>query len=48
MAGHTTDLGLAARALSALVEVTLAVDENSPCIDPACPVPDWGNVGADA
>ena len=28
-----------AAALTALVEVTLAVDENEPCIDPACSVP---------
>jgi len=28
-----------ARALVALVDVTLAVDENAPCIDAACPVP---------
>ncbi|MFT4470838.1 Cd(II)/Pb(II)-sensing metalloregulatory transcriptional regulator CmtR [Arthrobacter sulfonylureivorans] len=27
------------KALQALVEVTLAVDENKPCIDPACSVP---------
>lgn len=27
-----------ARALTALVEVTLAVDENAPCLDPACSV----------
>ncbi|RLP71532.1 ArsR family transcriptional regulator [Mycetocola manganoxydans] len=27
-----------ARALTALIEVTLAVDENAPCIDPACSV----------
>lgn len=26
-------------ALTALVDVTLAVDENMPCIDPACTVP---------
>ncbi|HIW46352.1 MAG TPA: metalloregulator ArsR/SmtB family transcription factor [Candidatus Yaniella excrementigallinarum] len=26
------------RALTALVETTLAVDENAPCIDPACTV----------
>ncbi|MGC4151750.1 MAG: metalloregulator ArsR/SmtB family transcription factor [Propionicimonas sp.] len=26
-------------ALTALVDVTLAVDENEPCLDPACPVP---------
>jgi DNA-binding transcriptional ArsR family regulator len=26
-------------ALSALVDVTLAVDENEPCIDPSCPIP---------
>jgi len=29
-----------ARALTSLVEVTLAVDESAPCIDPACSVPD--------
>lgn len=28
-----------AAALSALVDVTLAVDENEPCLDPACTVP---------
>ncbi|GGF45544.1 transcriptional regulator [Microbacterium sorbitolivorans] len=28
-----------AAALTALVEVTLAVDEHAPCIDPACQVP---------
>jgi ArsR family transcriptional regulator, cadmium/lead-responsive transcriptional repressor len=28
-----------ARALTALLEVTLAVDESAPCIDPACTVP---------
>lgn len=28
-----------AAALSALLEVTLAVDENQPCLDPACCVP---------
>lgn len=27
------------RALTALVDVTLAVDEEVPCLDPACPVP---------
>jgi DNA-binding transcriptional ArsR family regulator len=27
------------RALTALVEVTLAVDESAPCLDPACSVP---------
>ena len=47
-ASQSTDFALAARALSALVEVTLEVDENAPCIDPACPVPDCGNAGADA
>ena len=26
-------------ALTALVEVTLAVDEDAPCVDPQCPVP---------
>lgn len=28
-----------AAALISLVEVTLAVDENEPCVDPACSVP---------
>ena len=28
-----------ARALTALVEVTLAVDEQAPCLDPECSVP---------
>ncbi|MGN5240903.1 MULTISPECIES: Cd(II)/Pb(II)-sensing metalloregulatory transcriptional regulator CmtR [unclassified Rhodococcus (in: high G+C Gram-positive bacteria)] len=28
-----------ARSLSSLVEVTLAVNENAPCLDPACSVP---------
>lgn len=28
-----------AAALTALVDVTLAVDENEPCLDPACSVP---------
>ena len=27
------------RALTALVEVTLAVDASAPCLDPGCPVP---------
>lgn len=27
------------RALNSLLEVTLAVDESAPCIDPTCPVP---------
>jgi len=27
------------RALNSLLEVTLAVDESTPCVDPACPVP---------
>lgn len=31
--------GHLARALTALVDVTLAVDQNSPCIDAACTVP---------
>lgn len=26
-------------ALTALVDVTLAVDESAPCIDPTCPIP---------
>lgn len=28
-----------ARALTALVDITLAVDESAPCLDPACSVP---------
>ncbi|MEO9249244.1 metalloregulator ArsR/SmtB family transcription factor [Citricoccus nitrophenolicus] len=28
------------RALTALVDITLAVDESAPCLDPACSVPD--------
>lgn len=28
-----------AAALMALVDVTLAVDEHAPCIDPTCPIP---------
>lgn len=35
-----------AAALNALVEVTLAVDESAPCIDPECSVP--GCCGSDA
>lgn len=37
-----------ARALTALVEVTLAVDESAPCIDPACSLPECGNRGVSA
>ena len=37
-----------ARALSALVDVTLAVDESAPCIDSARPVPGCGNAEAGA
>lgn len=37
-----------ARALTALVEVTLAVDSSAPCIDPACSVPECGDGGEDA
>jgi DNA-binding transcriptional ArsR family regulator len=37
-----------ARALTALVEVTLAVDESAPCIDPKCSVPECGSGGVDA
>ena len=35
------DLNLA-RALRALVEVTLAADADAPCLDPACTVPGCG------
>src|SRR3546814_275667 len=37
-----------ARALTALVEVTLAVDESAPCIDPTCSLPECGNGEASA
>ena len=37
-----------ATALNALVNATLAVDENAPCIDPECPVPGCDGKGADA
>ena len=35
-----------AMALNALVDVTLAVDEDEPCVDPACPVPGCCGPGA--
>ena len=35
-----------AAALTALVETTLAVDEDAPCIDPACTVPGCCATGA--
>ena len=37
-----------AAALNALVNATLAVDENAPCIDPECSVPGCGEKGEDA
>ena len=37
-----------AAALDALVNATLAVDENAPCIDPECSVPGCSVKGADA
>ena len=37
-----------ATALNALVNTTLAVDENAPCIDPECSVPGCDAKGADA
>ncbi|QIM16018.1 winged helix-turn-helix transcriptional regulator [Leucobacter insecticola] len=37
-----------AAALNALVEVTLAVDEHAPCIDPACQVAGCCELGAGA
>ncbi|ALJ20628.1 Cd(II)/Pb(II)-sensing metalloregulatory transcriptional regulator CmtR [Microbacterium sp. No. 7] len=37
-----------AAALNALVDVTLAVDENAPCIDPACSVAGCCEPGAGA
>ena len=36
-----------AAALEALVNATLAVDENAPCIDTKCSVPGCGEKGAD-
>jgi DNA-binding transcriptional ArsR family regulator len=35
-------------ALNALVEITLAVDENAACLDPACAVPGCCELGAGA
>lgn len=37
-----------AAALNGLVNATLAVDENAPCIDPECLVPGCDEKGADA
>ncbi|WP_101652798.1 Cd(II)/Pb(II)-sensing metalloregulatory transcriptional regulator CmtR [Brevibacterium ihuae] len=37
-----------AAALTALVDVTLAVDDSAPCLDPACSVPGCCEAGADA
>lgn len=37
-----------AAALTALVDVTLAVDENAPCVDASCTVPGCCGIGADA
>ena len=36
------------RALTALVEVTLAVNENAPCLDPACSAPGCCSTGVEA
>jgi len=35
-------------ALKALINVTLAVDENAPCLDAACAVPNCCDTGAEA
>lgn len=35
------------RALNALVETTLSVDEHAPCLDPACSVASCENAGAE-
>lgn len=35
-----------AAAIMALVDVTLAVDESAPCLDPSCSVPDCCNEGS--
>jgi len=37
-----------AQALTALIEVTLAIDESAPCIDQACTVPECAHEGTDA
>ena len=37
-----------ARALTALVDITLAVDESAPCLDPACSVPGCCHPGVGA
>ena len=37
-----------ATALNALVNATLAVDENAPCLDPECSVPGCDGKGVDA
>lgn len=37
-----------AAALTALVDVTLAVDEHAPCVDDQCPVPGCCGTGAGA
>ena len=37
-----------ARALTALVDITLAVDESASCLDPACSVPGCGHPGVEA
>lgn len=37
-----------AAALTALVDVTLAVDESAPCIDPACSIPGCCDAGEGA
>lgn len=37
-----------ARALTVLVETTLAADENAPCVDPACSVPGCCGTGLGA
>lgn len=37
-----------ARALTALIEVTLAIDENAECMDQGCPVPGCCDSGDDA
>ncbi len=37
-----------ARALTALIEVTLAIDENAECLDQGCPVPGCCDSGARA
>ena len=41
-------VGRPAAALTSLIDVTLAVDEDAPCVDSACTVPGCCDTGVDA